>query len=121
MQMPECLATLEMSVSWMDVGPLLASGHPWNPLDPCHDWLVCWHNGHITINTPAPSPSNTNHAHSHATGAKEECAVSVNINTLPAFKTVHGPGRGGVEYQIFLYLVVAAQDIKSTQNEQKLT
>ena len=59
-----------------------ASGHPWNPLDPCHDWLVCRHNGHITINTPAPPhPIQTyTHLYSHATGTIRQKINGYNTN-----------------------------------------
>ena len=58
-----------------------ASGHPWNPLDPCHDWLVCRHNGHITINTPAPPhPIQTYTLYSHATGTIRQKINGYNTN-----------------------------------------
>ena len=91
--------------------PLLLGSPPPSsnlPLDPCHDWLVRWHNGHITINTPPPpiqyKPIHTHmqrpmyntciytlyiyvhniyHIYIHVYHTiQKQCAVSVNIKTV---------------------------------------
>ena len=117
-------------------GPLPASGHPWNPLDPCHDWLVCWHNGHITINTPAPPhPIQTIHNHMRPvqySSVKQPIQYRDKGNTMCCqcqYKhacSLAGERRVNVYYQILchftsvLFIFGCSARYKEDANEQKL-
>ena len=117
-------------------GPLPASGHPWNPLDPCHDWLVCWHNGHITINTPAPPhPIQTIHNHMRPvqySNVKQPIQYRDKGNTMCCqcqYKhacSLAGERRVDVYYQILcyftsvLFIFGCSARYKEDANEQQL-